>query len=273
MSNDLSWHSMNSKSMRTHAVLGVAVLVLLVLVAALMKKALNYRTAWRATAGEADRLRRKLVDYSETRSYQAANAALPTSTNKLRVVFLGDSITQRWPVEKAMKQYEAVNRGIGKQTTAEMLVRLRPDVIDLKPAAVVILGGSNDFNPEWGPLSLRATKDNISSMIELARLHNVAVVVGTIPPMCNERMPPGTPFQKTFELRDQFNQWLRSYCVPDRCQVADFALAMGEDACKRMVDAIHPNELGYAVMEKVTRDTLEHAIPGKQWRSTVAIGR
>lgn len=260
--------------MRTHGFLGVTALLLLILLAALAKAALNYRSAWRATAREADRLREKLADYPETRYYESANAALPpAASNKVRVVFLGDSITQRWPIAKTMAPYEAVNRGIGKQTTAEMLVRLRPDVIDLKPVAVVMLGGSNDFNPEWGPLSLRTTENNVISMIDLARLHGVAVVVGTIPPMCSERMPPGTSLQRTLELRDQFNQWLRRYCSSDHCQVADFALAMREDACKRLVDAVHPNEAGYAVMEKVTQDALEHAIPAQQSRSTVATGR
>lgn len=255
---------------RCQVYLAISAFLILIALAALFRAAWNYRSAWKRTAEEGARLRGKLADYPETRFYQEANANLPTPTPKRpRVIFLGDSIVEHWPLE-ATPSYELINRGIGKQTTAEMLVRLRPDVIDLNAVAVVILGGANDFNPEWGVLSLQAAEDNVASMVELATLHHSAVVVGTLPPVCARRLDPALPAQRMLGLHESFNLWLREYCRPGRCRLADFDLAMRDQSCEYLTDAVHPNKRGYAVMYKTTLDALQRALAERAVGSTSA---
>lgn len=248
--------------MRLYAFLGINALLVVLAVGALSFAILKYRAGWRAAALEADRLRGKLVDYAETGFYKAANAALgPPSSKTARVIFIGDSITQRWNLSKSQLSYEAINRGIGSQTTAEMLVRFRPDAIDLKPAAIVILGGINDFYPGFGPLRLSTTQNNIRSMVELARLHGIAVVIGTVPPLCPERTATNEPLDTTEGSRQQFNDWLRTYCDGQLCHFADFDTALSNHgACDCLSDAVHPNERGYAIMTEVVREALQRAL-------------
>ncbi len=249
--------------MRIWVFLAINALLVVVAFAALSRAVLKYRSVWRATSHEADRLRGKLIDYAETGFYQAANArvAMPDSKT-VRVVFLGDSITQRWNLSDSLLPYEAINRGVEWQTTSEMLVRLRPDVIDLKPAGVVILGGSNDFAPERGPVTLQTTQNNIRSMVELAGQHGIAVIIGTVPPICRERMPADGSTDLTIQLRERFNDWLRQYCRSQGCQLADFDMAMRErPVCDYLLDSVHPNDAGYAVMVRVTRNALGRALP------------
>ena len=249
--------------MRIYTFLAINALLVLIAFAALSRAVLKYRSVWRATSREAERLRGKLIDYPQTGFYEAANATLATPDSKtVRVVFLGDSITRQWNLSDSLLPYEAINRGIDWQTTSEMLVRLRPDVVDLKPAAVVILGGSNDFAAEHGPLVLQTTQNNIRSMVELAAQHGIAVVIGTVPPICKERMPADGSTDLTLQLRDTFNDWLRQYCNSQACQLADFDLAMRErPSCEYMVDSVHPNTAGYAVMAQITRNAVGRALP------------
>ena len=249
--------------MRIYAFLALNALLVLIAIAALCGAVLKYRSVWRATSREAERLRGKLIDYPQTGFYEAANARLAAPDSKtVRVVFLGDSITQLWNLSDSLLPYEAINRGIEWQTTSEMLVRLRPDVVDLKPAAVVILGGSNDFAAAHRPLKLQTTQNNIRSMVELAAQHGIAVVLGTVPPICQERMPADGSTALTLQLRDTFNDWLRQYCSSKACQLADFDMAMRErPVCDYLLDSVHPNDAGYAVMVRVTRNALGRALP------------
>ncbi len=223
---------------------------------------LRYRSAWRATLVEAQRLRTKQIDWPQLRFYAEANAALPPP-GPTRVVFIGDSITQQWDLLRFFPGLETVNRGIGWQTTSEMLVRFRQDALDLHPSAIVVLGGSNDFYINCGPISLVSTQNNIHSMVELARQHGIAILVGTIPPVCFKK---GGISRKEFDLASmaRYNEWVRTLCTEKYCTLVDYADALqnsGEPICRYLQDDIHPNDLGYAVMARSARDALNQLLP------------
>src|SRR6516165_10895403 len=116
--------------------------------------------------------------------YRDANAKLrPPAANEDRVVFMGDSITDIWHLDKSFPGKPYVNRGIGGQTTPQMLIRFRPDVIALAPKVVVILAGTNDIAGNTGPLTVESIEDNLRTMAELAMVHNIRVVFASILPI------------------------------------------------------------------------------------------
>ena len=124
-------------------------------------------------------------DWANLNRYSAQNSELdPPATNENRVVFMGNSITEGWsnflPEFFAGKNY--INRGISGQTTPQMLIRFRPDVIDLKPRAVVILAGINDIAENTGPSTVKMIADNIISMAELAQSNGISVIISSILP-------------------------------------------------------------------------------------------
>src|SRR6184192_1984336 len=129
-------------------------------------------------------------DYGQLARYRGANAALrPPAPGENRVVFFGDSITDIWPIQKYFPGKPYVNRGIGGQTTPQMLVRFRADVIELSPKVVVILAGTNDIAGNTGPMRNEDIEANLSSMAELAREHAIRVVLSSILPVHNYTPP------------------------------------------------------------------------------------
>ena len=125
-------------------------------------------------------------DFGELKRYRAANAKLkPPAAGEKRVVFFGDSITDMWPLAAAFPGKPYVNRGISGQTTSQMLVRFRADVIALAPKAVVILAGTNDIAGNTGPISLEDIEGNFATMVELARAHGIRVVLSSVLPVHN----------------------------------------------------------------------------------------
>jgi lysophospholipase L1-like esterase len=207
-------------------------------------------------------------DFGELRRYRAANAKLgaPGAKDK-RVVFFGDSITDMWQLATAFPGKPYVNRGISGQTTSQMLVRFRNDVIALAPAAVVILGGTNDIAGNTGPISLEDIESNFASMVELARAHGIRVVLSSVIPVHN--YTPAAEF--TFPRRppDQIaalNKWLKSYAAASGSVYLDYAAAMSDD--KRMLrrdladDGLHPNKAGYAVMAPLVEQAIAKALAG-----------
>ncbi|HEV8592576.1 MAG TPA: GDSL-type esterase/lipase family protein, partial [Pyrinomonadaceae bacterium] len=139
------------------------------------------------TAEQLTRLERaetKLKDWPNLTRYADANAKLtPPAKDEDRVVFMGDSITDSWKLVEFFPGKPYVNRGISGQTTPQMLIRFRPDVIDLKPKVVVILAGTNDLAGNTGPTTVKAIEDNLLSMAELARLNGIRVVLASILPV------------------------------------------------------------------------------------------
>jgi lysophospholipase L1-like esterase len=196
--------------------------------------------------------------------YREANAHLARpAPGEKRVVFLGDSITESWAANRGFfpgKPY--VNRGIGGQTTAQLLVRFRQDVIGLEPALVVIMAGTNDIAENGGPTTLEAIEDNLRSMAELARLNGIRVVLASNLPAIDYPWRPGLqPAGKISAL----NRWIASYCAENHLVYLDYYSAMvGEDRALRpdlTSDGVHPTAAGFALMaplaEKAIREALE----------------
>src|SRR5579871_5394224 len=127
-----------------------------------------------------------MSDFGELGRYREANALLgPPATGENRVVFMGDSLTDGWRLEEYFPRMPYVNRGIGGQTTPQMLIRFRPDVIALRPAVVVILGGTNDIGGNTGPMRIEDIANNLASMAELAHVHRIRVILSSVLPVHN----------------------------------------------------------------------------------------
>lgn len=191
--------------------------------------------------------------------YRAANTALK---DKPDVVFMGDSITDRWidgdPAffEKA----KAVDRGISGQTSSQMLVRFSDDVIDLHPHVVHILAGTNDIAGNSGPMTIQDYKNNIMAMVDLARAHRIRVVLGAIPPSAAFWWAPD--IQPT-QMIPQLNIWLKSYAAAQRLPFVDYYTALaasdGSLSTRYSNDGVHPNRDGYAVMGQLALQAIATA--------------
>jgi lysophospholipase L1-like esterase len=244
--------------MRKYVFIGCVSLAIIVALGSTFAMLLRYRAGWRASIRETERLRQKTLDWPELSFYTSANAALPPAGPR-RIVFLGDSITYRWDLGKFFPELEVINRGITGQTTSEMLVRMRPDVIKLHPVAVVILGGNNDFHVDCGPMSLGSTQDNIRSMVELAHQHGIAVVVGTIPILNSALAAEGIDL----ESARRYNDWLRTFCRGEQCAIADYQLSLraaGGHPSEYLSDGVHPNDKGYVAMAEAIRAALRRVL-------------
>ena len=203
-------------------------------------------------------------DYGERARYRAANAALPAPTGN-RVVFFGDSITDLWRLDQSFPGKPYVNRGIGGQTTSQMLVRFRQDVIALRPRVVVILAGTNDIAGNTGPISNEEIEGNLASLTDLARMHDIRVVLSSVMPVHNY-----TPrAQEFFASRPAdrivaLNRWMRDYTAANRAVYLDYHSAMVDDhgMLRRDLaeDGLHPNAAGYAVMARLADEAIQRAL-------------
>jgi lysophospholipase L1-like esterase len=203
---------------------------------------------------ELDAYRRVLMDWGGLTRYGSEDAELNLKPGKARVVFLGDEIFEEWGQGNQPffpgKPY--VNRGIARQTTGQMLVRFRQDVIELHPDVVVIEGGGNDIAGTMGPASEATIADHIESMVELAQVHKIRVVLASVLPVCD-------CFQSLTPLRSPrrilgLNSWLKGYAKECGATYLDFYSALASE--RRMkkeftVDGHLPNETGYRVMESL----------------------
>jgi lysophospholipase L1-like esterase len=216
-------------------------------------------------------------DFGGLYRYAAANAALAVpKPGEVRVVFFGDSITDNW--SKAGyggffpgKPY--VNRGIGGQTTAQMLLRFRADVIELRPKAVVILAGTNDVAGNAGPVSVEQIQDNLASMAELSRTHGIGVVLASVLPVSDDkRDASGVALTRTLQRPTTtirtLNRWLVEYAAGNGHTYLDYfsatADASGLFRPELNDDGLHPNARGYAVMAPLAEKAIAEATrPGR----------
>ena len=205
-------------------------------------------------------------DFGELKRYRDADASLaPPRANENRVVFLGDSITDYWKLTDSFPGKPYINRGIDGQTTPQMLVRFRQDVINLHPAVLVVLAGTNDVAGVTGPARNEDIEANYASMAELARLHHIRVVFASLLPVNNYTEDS----KESFALRPRerilaLNAWLKDYCAKNDLVYLDYFSAMIDDKGLLRRDlsdeGLHPNAAGYKVMAPLAEKAIAQAI-------------
>jgi lysophospholipase L1-like esterase len=204
-------------------------------------------------------------DYGQLARYRDANTALKApAAGENRVVFFGDSITDIWKLDESFPGKPYINRGIGGQTTSQMLVRFRQDVIDLQPKAVVILAGTNDIAGNTGPISNENIEANYTSIAELARAHGVKVIFSSILPVHNYT-PESQDFfaQRPMERVLALNRWLKDYCAANDLVYLDYFSALADDKgllkADLAKDGLHPNKVGFAIMAPLAEKAIAKA--------------
>jgi lysophospholipase L1-like esterase len=208
-----------------------------------------------------DRLRN---DWAFLARYREENARLgPPKPDEQRVVFYGNSITEAWakyfPTQFVGKPY--IGRGISGQTTAQLLVRFRQDVVELKPAVVVILAGTNDIAGNTGPSTLEMIEGNIVSMVEIARANGISVVLCSVLPVYDYPWKKGLePAGKIIAL----NAWLKNYAATHGTVYVDYHSALADERqglpLRYSPDGVHPNEAGYLVMAPLVASAIAQAL-------------
>ncbi|HUO61323.1 MAG TPA: SGNH/GDSL hydrolase family protein [Candidatus Acidoferrales bacterium] len=205
-------------------------------------------------------------DWGELARYRADDDRLATSpADRDRVVFFGDSITDYWDLEKYFPGKPYVNRGISGQTTSQMLVRFRQDVIALHPRAVVILAGSNDIAGNTGPMRDEEITANLASMADLARANKIQVIFGSVTPVHNfTPSSQGYFYTRPLARIVKLNNWLKEYCAANSLIYIDYYSAMvGPDGMLRREladDGLHPTSAGYQIMSKLASDALKNPV-------------
>jgi len=207
-------------------------------------------------------------DWAQLKKFAAANAELRApGPGEDRVVFIGNSIIESWaPYFGTMfpgKPY--IPRGISGQTTPQILVRFRQDVIALKPVAVVILAGTNDIAGNTGPSTLGMIEDNLASMAELARANRIRVVMASVLPA--ERYAWRQDLAPAMTIV-ALNDWIRGYARQSGLVYLDYHTAMSNDRMgmrpELSGDGVHPNEAGYRIMARLTETAIREALRSPQ---------
>src|SRR5256886_15834038 len=218
----------------------------------------------------------KLKDWPQLARYHDANTKVtPAMKNDARVVFMGDSITDSWQNPKfggffPGKPY--IDRGISGQTTPQMLVRFRADVIALHPEAVLILAGTNDLAGNTGPSTLEAIEDHLTSMAELARANSIRVVFASILPVSDyEKTKDGKPIIRTVQRPPEkiraLNDWMKTYAAKNKSIYLDYYSSMIDEKGflkdELSEDGLHPDAKGYAVMAPLAEQAIAVALKSK----------
>jgi lysophospholipase L1-like esterase len=206
-------------------------------------------------------------DFGELARYREADAALAApKAGENRVIFLGDSITDYWKLGDYFPGKPYINRGIDGQTTSQMLVRFRQDVLDLHPKVLVVLAGTNDVAGVTGRARDENIEANYATMAELARLHGIRVVFASLLPVNNVSSEDA---KESFALRPRerllaINRWLRDYCATNGLVYLDYYAALVDD--KGMLkkelsdDGLHPNAAGYKLMVPLANAAIAQAL-------------
>jgi len=214
--------------------------------------------------GLAAQLADQLQDWNQLGRYHQDDLRLEKAPAVAgRVVFLGDSITDGWDLAKYFPGKPYVNRGISGQTTMQMLVRMHPDVIHLRPAAFVLLAGTNDIARNTGPETQEMVRDNIRAMCELAESHNIKIILCLLTPVSDYTKTKQTEHRPPADIVS-LNHWIESYAPDVHAQVADYYSALVDD--KGMLregysdDGLHPNARGYELLAPVAEAAIEAAL-------------
>jgi lysophospholipase L1-like esterase len=203
-------------------------------------------------------------DWPNLARYRDANRSLPApAAGEARVVFMGDSITELWDRDPgkffASKGY--IGRGIGGQTTPQMLIRFQQDVVALQPKVVVINAGTNDIAGNTGPSTLEMIEDNLKSMAQIAVANGIKVVLASVTPAYDYPWKRGLePAEKVVAL----NAWMRDYCSKTGCIYADYFTLMSDEkhGMKEGLarDGIHPTPEGYTIMAPIAEKAIAQAL-------------
>lgn len=210
----------------------------------------------------------RVRDWANLARYREANRSVPSPAEPARVVFMGDSITDSWPqrVPEFFAGKSYVGRGISGQTTPQMLVRFRRDVIDLKPRVVVILAGTNDIAGNTGAMTDDDIQGNLASMAQLAKANGISVVLASITPVsAYHTSPTGMPQTSSRPMTRirAINAWIKEYAAKNGHIYLDYFSAMIDD--KGLLrenlsgDDLHPNAAGYAVMGPLAQQAVAAA--------------
>jgi lysophospholipase L1-like esterase len=225
----------------------------------------------RATRAEA-----RLKDWPALARYREDNTKVTTpAKTEDRVVFMGDSITDSWDDPKyggffPGKPY--IDRGISGQTTPQMLIRFRPDVIALQPKVVVILAGTNDIAGNTGPMTLAAIEDNLTSMFDLAHANGIRVVLASLLPISDyEKNKDGQLIirskQRPPEQITLLNAWLKKYAAEHGGIYLDYYAAMADEKGflkeELSEDGLHPNQKGYGIMAPLAEQAIAMALKSR----------
>jgi lysophospholipase L1-like esterase len=223
-----------------------------------------------------DGAEKRLNDWPNLARYREANAQVAArAKDEKRVVFMGDSITDMWVQPRFGAFFPGkpyIGRGIGGQTTPQMVLRFRADVLALQPKVVVILAGTNDLSANTGPITLEETEGNLATMAELARTHGIRVVLSSVMPVSNyghdrdgnpvdmrQKRPP----EKILEL----NSWIKKYAAEQGYVYLDYFSAMVDEhgLLKKDLseDGLHPNAAGYTVMAPLAEKAIQEALKAK----------
>src|SRR5882762_3300177 len=214
-----------------------------------------------------------LQDWPNIARYRDADATVqPAAKDEKRVVFMGDSITDMWVQPQfggffPGKPY--IDRGISGQTTPQMLIRFRPDVVSLQPSIVVILAGTNDIAGNTGPMTLQAIEDNLASMFDLAHANGIRVVFASVLPISDyEKNKDGQQIirskQRPPEQITSLNDWMKKYAAAHGGIYLDYFSAMADDKGflkeELSEDGLHPNQKGYDVMAPLAEKAIAAAL-------------
>lgn len=206
-------------------------------------------------------------DWANLKRYQKENDLLKkVENNGDRIVFMGNSITEGWSNHQPefFKDKPYINRGIGGQTTPQMLIRFKQDVVDLQPKVVVICAGTNDIAENTGPSTLKMIVDNITAMAEIAKANNIKVIIASVHPAYDYPWRNGLqPNEKIPAL----NKLLKEYSVKNNVVYLDYFEAMNDGnnglIAAYTYDGVHPNKKGYQVMEPLAEAALKKVLTAK----------
>jgi len=203
-------------------------------------------------------------DWANLNYYKNANTKLGLpSPGENRIVFMGNSITEAWKnfSPDLFEEKSYVNRGIGGQTTPQMLGRFKQDVIDIQPTVLIILAGTNDIAGNTGPITIKETSDNIKSMVAQAMANRIEVILSSVLPVYDYPWSPGLdPADKIIEL----NEILKNHAVQNKIFYLDYFSSMVDDRkglkSEYSDDGVHPNEEGYKIMTKLVNNAIAEVL-------------
>lgn len=229
---------------------------------------------YEAEKARADRLQSRYNDFANFARYRDQNAKTPApAKDENRVVFMGDSITDSWKLAEYFPNQPFVNRGISGQTTTQMLLRFRPDVINLKPKVVVILAGTNDIGAITGETTLEAIEGNLESMVEIAHANGISVVLASVLPVSDyNKNKAGEAIVRTVQRPPAqilaLNDWMRKYAAETGAVYLDYYSATVDDKgfLKPDIarDGLHPNAQGYEIMKPLAENAVKTALKKKR---------